>query len=79
MSKASDAPGLNMEEAVAQGKDALIHMMVAPSSLKPIQGTGNTSVAIVTNINSLSNTWGLLLQKVKLFSELVDGIAHVSG
>jgi hypothetical protein len=79
MSKASDAAGLNMEEAVVQGKDALVHMKLAPSSFEPIQGAVDTSVAVVTNIESLSNTWGPFLQKVKLFSELVDGIAHVSG
>jgi hypothetical protein len=79
MSKASDSAGLNIEGAVAQAKDALVHMKLAPSSFEPIQGAVDTSVAVVTNIKSLSNTWGPLLQKVKLFSELVDGIAHVSG
>jgi hypothetical protein len=79
MSKAFDAARLNMEEAVAQGKDALVHMKLAPSSLQPIQGAVDTSVAVATNIKSLLNTWDPLLQKVKLFSELADGIAHVSG
>jgi hypothetical protein len=68
-----------MEEAVAQGKDALVHMKLAPSSFEPIQGAVDTSVAVVANIKSLTTTWGPLLQKVKLFTELVDGIAHVSG
>ncbi|KIM75554.1 hypothetical protein PILCRDRAFT_669545 [Piloderma croceum F 1598] len=77
MSKASDPAGLNIEGAVAQAKDALVHMKLAPSSFEPIQGVVDTSVVVVTNIESLSNTWGPFLQKVKLFSELVDGIAHV--
>jgi hypothetical protein len=64
MSKAFDAARLNMEEAVAQAKDALVHMKLAPSSFEPIQGTVDTSVAVVTNIVSLSNTWGPLLQKL---------------
>jgi hypothetical protein len=67
-----------MEEAVAQAKDALVHMKLAPSSLEPIQDV-DTSVAVVANIKSLSTTWGPLLDKVKLFTELVDGIAQVSG
>ena len=68
-----------MEEAVAQGKDGLLQMKLAPSSFEPIQGAVDTSGAVVIHIQSLSNTWDPLLQKVKLFSELVDGIAHVSG
>jgi hypothetical protein len=78
-SKASDAAELNMEEAVAQGKNALVHMKLAPSPLEPIQGAVDTSVAVVANIKSLSTTWSPLLDKVKLFTKLVDGIAQVSG
>ena len=77
--KASDAAQLNMEEAVAEAKDALVHMKLAPSSIEPIQGAINTSVAVVANIKSLATTWGPLLQKLKLFTEFVDEIAHVSG
>jgi len=76
-SKASDAAGLNMEEAVAQEKDALVHMKLAPSSFEPFQDAVGASV--VTNIKSLTTTWGPFLQKLKLFTKLVDGIAHVSG
>jgi hypothetical protein len=68
-----------MKEAVAEAKDALVHMKLAPSSIKPMQGAGNTSVAVVANINSLTTTWEPLLQKIKLFTEFVDGIARVSG
>jgi hypothetical protein len=78
-SKASDAAELNMEEAVAQGKNALVNMKLAPSSLEPIQDAVDTSVAVVANIKFLSTTWSPLLDKVKLFTELVDGIAQVSG
>ncbi len=68
-----------MEEAVAGAKEALDHMKLAPSAIEPMQGAVNTSVAVVANISSLTTTWGPLLQKVKLFTELVDGIARVSG
>ena len=76
VSKANDAAVLNMEEAVAQGKGALVHMMPASSSLAPIQGAVDTSVVVVTTLTAI---WGPFLQKVKLFTELVDGIARVSG
>ncbi len=68
-----------MEEAVAEAKDALGHMKLAPSSIKPIQGAVDTSVAVVANIKSLTMSWEPLLQKFKLFTEFVDGIARVSG
>ena len=76
-SKASDAPELNMGEAVAQGKDALDLMKPAPSSFEPIQGVVDTSATVINNAKSMSNTWGPLLQKLKLFTELVDKFAEV--
>ncbi|KAF8726639.1 hypothetical protein AX14_007619 [Amanita brunnescens Koide BX004] len=76
-SKASDATEVNMEEAVVQGNDALLQMKMAPSSFEPIQGAIDTSVATATVIKSLSDTWDPLLQKVELFTKLVDGIAEV--
>ena len=77
-SNASDAWGLNVEEAVAQGKDAFLHMKRAPSLFGPIQGAIDTSVAVATSIESSSTIWGQLLQKVTLFVKLVDRIAEVS-
>jgi hypothetical protein len=68
--KASDAGVLNMEEAITQQKNVLDSVMPAPSSVKPIQGAVDTSATV-------SATWGPLLQKIKLFSELVDSIAEV--
>jgi hypothetical protein len=79
MSMASDSAGLNMKGAALQANDAIVRMKLAPSSLQPIQHAVDTSVSVVTDIKSLSNTWDPLLQKVKLFSEFVDEIAHVSG
>ena len=67
-----------MEEAVTEAKDALVHMKLAPSSIETAEGAVNTSVAVVANIKSLATTWGPLLEKVKLFTEFVDGIARVS-
>jgi hypothetical protein len=68
--KASDAGVLNMEEAITQQMNVLDCMMPSPSSVKPIQGAVDTSATV-------SATWGSLLQKIKLFSELVDSIAEV--
>ena len=67
-----------MEEAVAKTNDARAHMNLAPSSIEPMQGSVNTSVVAVANIESLTTTWGPLLEKVKLFTKFVDEIARVS-
>ncbi|KIM85063.1 hypothetical protein PILCRDRAFT_817902, partial [Piloderma croceum F 1598] len=64
--KASDAGVLNMEEAITQQRDVLDSMIPAPSLVTPIQETVDTSA-----------TWGPLLQKIKLFTELVDSIAEI--
>jgi hypothetical protein len=64
--KSSDAGVLNMEEAITQQREVLESIIPAPSSVTPIQEIVDTSA-----------TWGPLLQKIKLFSELVDSIAEV--
>jgi hypothetical protein len=74
ISKASDAAGLNMEEAIVRGKEALDSIEPAASSFEPIPWITN---ALVNDIKSVSNTWDPLLQKVKLFTELVDEVAEV--
>jgi hypothetical protein len=77
ISQAADAAGLNMVEAVARGKEALDRMKAAPSPLELIQGVTNASTNVINNIKSVSNSWDLFLQKVKLFTELVDTIVEV--
>ena len=58
-----------MEEAVAEAKDSLVHTKLTPSSIELVQGAAN--------IKSLMTP--TCLEKVKLFTEFVDGIAGVSG
>jgi hypothetical protein len=77
VSKASDAAGLNIEDAVAQAQDAIDGMQPAPSSLGRVQGAIDTSTTVIDNIHSMSNIWNPLLQKVKLFSDIVGTIAEV--
>ncbi|KIM79211.1 hypothetical protein PILCRDRAFT_74639, partial [Piloderma croceum F 1598] len=52
-------------------------MKLVSSSVEPIQEAVDTSAAVLNDIKSVSDTWGLLLQKIKLFSELVDSISEV--
>ena len=75
-SKVSGAAELDMEAAVTQGHDELDRMKPHPS-FEPIEGVVGTSATVIDHIKSLSDTWGPLLQKIRLFSELVDTIAEV--
>ena len=69
-----------MKQAVVQGKDALDHMNLAPSSaVELVQQAIDSSTTLTNNIKSVSDTWGPLLQKIKLFTELVDEIAEVTN
>jgi hypothetical protein len=76
-SEAPDAAGLNMKEAVTQAKTAVDNMKLAPPFLGPVQGALDTSATVINNVQSLSNTWGPFLQKIKMFTDLVDGITEV--
>jgi hypothetical protein len=77
ISKATDAAGLNMEEAFTQWRDPFQNMKPIPSSSQRIQAAVDISTVTNNNIKSLSDVWDPLLQKIKLFSELVDAIAEV--
>lgn len=75
--EASDAGVLNIKEAITQQKDVLDNVIPAPSSINQIREAVDTSAAGLTNIRSVSAHWGPLLQKIRLFSELVDSITEV--
>jgi hypothetical protein len=77
ISNESAAVELNIEEAVAQGTNALDRMRLVQSLVAPIQGAADTSATVIHNIRSTSDTWGPFLPKIKLFSEIVDVIAQV--
>jgi hypothetical protein len=47
LSKTSDAAGLNMKEAVAQGKGAVDRMKLVPSSVGQIQGAVDTLATVI--------------------------------
>jgi hypothetical protein len=76
-SKASGAGELNMEAAVTLENDEFDRIKPIHSSFKPNQEAVDTSATVINDIKFLSDTWGPLLQKISLFSELVDTIAAV--
>jgi hypothetical protein len=78
VSEASDTVEQNMEEVVTPGKDALDRIKPTPSSLGRIQGAVDVCATVINHTESVSNTWGPILHKLKLFSELVDNIPEVT-
>jgi hypothetical protein len=77
ISEASNTAKLNTEHTIVQGNVVVDDMTPKPSSVEPIQGDIDTSAALINDFKSLSDAWGPLLQKIKLFSALVDSIAEV--
>ena len=66
-----------MDEAVTRGKEALNLMKPPSSSFESIQGLTDATADVIDNIQSVSNNWDPFLEKVKLFTQLVDTIAEV--
>jgi hypothetical protein len=73
----ADADELNAGDALAQAKDELSDVKSIPSRLEPIPGVVDTSATVINDTKSVSDIWGPLLDKLKLFTELVDKIAEV--
>jgi hypothetical protein len=68
---------VTMEMAVIQGRQALENMTSAPSSVERVQNVIDASKAVNDNINSIVKTWDPLLDKLKIFTEIVNKIAEV--
>jgi hypothetical protein len=66
-----------MEEAVTQGKQALENMASTPSSVERVQKAVDASETVTDGVTSIVNTWGPLLDKLKIFTEIVDKISEV--
>lgn len=73
---ASDIDILNMENAIAQGKDA-VDCMKPPASYETIPGPVGASGTVTNNTRVVSDNWSSLLEKIQLFTELVDAISGV--
>jgi len=72
----SNASHMEMTDSVTKATAAFEQMRMAPSTLERIQGAVSTSTTIAEN-TSIAATWDPLLQRIKLFTEIVDGISEV--
>lgn len=68
---------MNIDEVVVQGGNVLDCMKPVPSSFEHMRGLIDSSAAVTSNVNFVSNNWGPFLQKIKLFIEIVGAIAEV--
>ena len=75
--QSSNAAHMEMDSNVARATAAFEQMRMAPSALERIQGAVGASTTIVENTTSIADTWDPLLQRLKLFTDIVDGISEV--
>jgi len=66
-----------MEEAFPQGGEASEGITSAPLLAQGAATAFDVSTAVVADIQSTLTTWSSLLEKVKLFTDLVDKVAEV--
>lgn len=66
-----------MEEAVAEGNLGAEQIASAPPLLKDVQAVVETSTSIIDNVQSAAELWGPVLDKLRLFTLMVDKIADV--
>jgi hypothetical protein len=72
------AAQMQVNEAVAQGKDSFAQMTSTSRALVPLmQGAFEVSTTIMNSIPSITSNWAPLLEKIKLFTEIVDKISEV--
>jgi hypothetical protein len=69
---------MEMDDGVTRATAAFEQMKVAPSILEYIEDApAVTSTTTMENATSIAATWDPLLQRIKLFTEIVDGISEV--
>jgi hypothetical protein len=50
-----------------------------PAAIGLLSSAVDTGTNVVTELQTFETTWGVLLQRMKLFNKIVDGIAQVFG
>jgi hypothetical protein len=73
----SNASYMEVDDGVTRATTAFDHMRVAPSALERIEDAVSASTTVVENMTSITATWDPLIQRIKIFTEIVDGISEV--
>jgi hypothetical protein len=72
-----EATSAQMDEAVSQAKEAYEHIAPSPPAVASASDAVGVAVDAIPSVNVAFTTWEPLLEKVKLFTEIVDKIAEV--
>jgi hypothetical protein len=75
----TSAASMNMDQALKQGKDTFNMMQTAPSSLGRIQEANDISAAVLGNVKSVAGTWDPFIEKLKIFTDIMDKISGVNN
>ena len=73
----TDAIELQMIDASEQANDALAQMKTSSSPVNHIVGAVDGITSVMDNVIPIAKTWDVLLQKIDLFTKIIDGIAEV--
>ena len=70
---------MNMNQALDQGKDTFNLMQTAPSLLGRIQEANDISTVVLDNAKSVAGTWDPFIEKLKIFTDIMDKISGVNN
>lgn len=75
----ANAANMNMNQALDQGKDTFNLMQTAPSLLGRIQEANDISTVVLDNAKFVAGTWDTFIEKLKMFTDIMDKISGVNN
>ena len=78
-SESINADELQASDAVTKANEGVSALGSTPPVVGPMNSAVDTATNVVTRVQTFENTWGVLLQRMKLFNKIVAGIAQVFG
>ena len=74
-----NADDLQVADAVTKANEGVSALGATPPVVGLMNSAVDTATNVVTKVQTFENTWGVLLQRMKLFNKIVAGIAQVFG
>ena len=72
-----NADDLQVADAVTKANEGVSALGATPPVVGLMNSAVDTATNVVTKVQTFENTWGVLLQRMKLFNKIVAGIAQV--
>ena len=73
----TNAAKLQVTDAINKATEGASALGPAPRVVDTASSAVDTITNVVTEIQAFGNTWGILLERMKLFNKIVAGIAEV--